>query len=452
MLFFFFPIWALAQTPALPDPPGLLQFETKTLRTIEPVKAQVPESCDSNYRSLVELRFQEIWGSCKTLGEKEPSDCQRGLFAICTSMANQVRGQQVRTCASMLGAADALAKVEESSANQLSVQKDNAALNKQSAMAIRQVEAALRANAGQVQALKSQVDRVWAAGQCALSSSREDYSATVEKVSTSAQALIVDLQKLADEKEQLAQGYDSAQNASNQNAGGLKTAAVNTMPLSSPGHSGGSNSGVAKRLLPAVAIAAPIALLGLGLSSGSSLPGAAYVDSSSSPIPGSGTLESGDINVEPSFTDRERTVIAAAFMSLPECRRNNLKGMELRRKSLNAKGARGGNACMAGLWTMQKGKETIFLDPVCGGGISAGVVVHEYMHALGYQNGRKLYGEYLPIFKQYPDCPVSPYGAKSISEDFAEAGRLGIIKAGVGSKACISQKISRHKQLIESCQ
>ncbi|RYZ93991.1 MAG: hypothetical protein EOP11_27025 [Proteobacteria bacterium] len=104
-----------------------------------------------------------------------------------------------------------------------------------------------------------------------------------------------------------------------------------------------------------------------------------------------------------------------------------------------------------GLYSKRGGSTSVGLDPRCGG-LSVSVVIHEFYHVIGHENGQSLHNSYKKPFNAHPGCPVSSYGATNFYEDFAEAGRLySVPDNDRNNTACAGSKVSELGSIVQSC-
>lgn len=164
--------------------------------------------------------------------------------------------------------------------------------------------------------------------------------------------------------------------------------------------------------------------------------------------PTGGTLEQAKIKVDPSFRDEEKRKIGNGVQLFPVCHLDKFKNLQFRNNP-NLKW-NGSNACLIG---KQQADKLIELNPSCKSrGVQTAVVVHELFHVLG---NRGMYAQYQKIYDNYGNCPVSSYSqrAKSMREDFAEAGRLALVPLSGEkiSSTCADAKIQAVHKMIHSC-
>gem|GEM_PF-5651557 len=169
------------------------------------------------------------------------------------------------------------------------------------------------------------------------------------------------------------------------------------------------------------------------------------------PVPGGGDLRSLDMRIDPSFTDAEKSTIAAAVQRIPACYRYKLRGLEVRSADLGGRRAQNGR-CVAGTFVL--GGNTVKLDGAGCVGIRVGITVHEFFHVIGNRNGNALHSRYQSeVTAKNPSCPVSRYGATNFYEDFAEAGRIVTAPdRDRNAGACVDARLGGMRQILASCQ
>jgi cell division protein ZapA (FtsZ GTPase activity inhibitor) len=447
---------AHAQGPFVPDPPGLISFKAVNLKTATTGPDNVTTACDPAYRQTVEQGYAGVWNECVAIGKAEPSDCQRSLFDSCTKAANEMRGRQGATCSVMASAATTISGAGADPLTQNTSEAKNSTVNKDAAAAMRKVADKLDGDAQAIGAAVNSAGGQLKGALCAVNSSSAAYTQAQGKISEAFNRTQAALKSMAEAKRKQAAGYEGVSNASTTNANAMQSTnpQANTpgsttgMPYAGLGDSGsGGGSSNLTKALPLLGAAIPAAVLtGVAVNGGSGMLG----NSASSPVPGHAYIQKSGITVVGNLTDRERTMVAAALERIPECQRRKLSGVTIGGANLNPQGY--GGSCIAGLWSSKGGnRSTIALDSKCG--VSVGVVVHEYYHALGHVNGQALHNAYRKPYTAYANCPVSNYGATNFFEDFAEAGRLVAVPDNDRrSGTCATSKVSELGSIVKGCQ
>lgn len=471
---------ARAGSPVIPDPPGLISFQTTKLKSATATEPTGVENCDTNYRTIVETGFREIWNQCTELGKAEPSDCQRALFSQCVRAAQELRGQQTKTCAKMASEAAKVNPQTSSTLTQNTSESTNSTLNNQAAAAARNV-------AGQIDADAKSLDRSWKEVSnamknpaCAMSSANAEYQALGTKVGAAMATAQHALEAMATQKRKEADGYTAAATKSTNNVAGLESAnpqsgisgtttsttSSTTVGPTSTYTTAATNTGTAippdfemgggkknPNLLPLLGVGIPAAVLlgvaasGLGDDKGSSGGGGGKDF-----VPGSGTLRDSGMLVDPSLTDEEKAKIAKGVQLMPDCHRAKLRGVKVARRTLNEKGKNRSTGCIAGMYHRDSSGTYVSFDTKCEGGLTVGTVVHEFYHVVGFANGEALHKAFEKPHVTYKSCPASDYGKTNLMEDFAECGRVLSINDGPRfTGPCVDKKLGEFKKLVNTC-
>jgi hypothetical protein len=451
---------------SIEDPPNLFQFQSIQLKTVALSKVDVSNECDENYRLIMESAAQSIWKECTAIGKSEPSDCQRNLFQNCTGAANRLRALQPRTCAIYQKEESQVQQSTEKFADQTNTQETNSKLNEKANLASKRIGDQLISDAGAVSNLRKQTEISLKGGLCLLNTSAAEYLNIETKILTVLKNTEGRLKELSSSKIQNSKDFQTVASSSEKNVKNMESSktsnATDTRANSNLGaYEGSSNSSSSKNsILKAAAVGLPAAaLMGLAASSGSSFksPMVGEVDTSTysgAPLPPktTGFITHEGLYIDPSFTDRQRAIILAAYDRVPDCQKSKLKNISIHNQALPKQK----NSCIAGLWSFRNGQERIFLTPFCSKGISATTTLHEFFHALGFRNGRKLYSLFdSTVRTKHPNCHVTNYAATSSAEDFSESGRLAFIPENQAyrlNNPCIMPKIASTKDLVNSCQ
>jgi hypothetical protein len=184
-----------------------------------------------------------------------------------------------------------------------------------------------------------------------------------------------------------------------------------------------------------------------GSPDGSTMPNGGSRNPTPSTIPGGGDLAAWKVTVDPSFTDRERAIIAMGFAKIPACYRYKLQGLYIKNQKL----PRTSNGCVAGMFRF--GGNTVYLSPSCT--VAIGVTVHELFHVIGNRNNNAVHRQWKPVSDAHPNCPVTTYGGTNFYEDFAESGRLleypDSSAEAKNPGACVDAKIQGLGKIMTSC-
>jgi hypothetical protein len=452
---------------SIPDPPNLFQFKSIPLKTVNFPAAQTIPNCDEDYRLILESGAQAIWKECTNIGKSEPSECQRSLFQTCTQAATKLRNLQTPTCKEMVAAQGTVKEKIETFTDQQNSQADNQSLNAKAAVASKKIASRIEADAKMVEGLRKETQITLTGGLCAASTSLESYLGVEKRVLSTLKNTEDRLQILAAEKRKKSEGYKnvSEKSASNQESMQSSSSQTTTTTYSTKANPNlgayeGSSSGASKdNILKAAAVGVPAAaLLGLAMANGSfRSPMVGNVDNSGSgadarPPSSPGSFEKHDmVFIDRAFTDRENAIIKAAYARIPQCHLPKLKNISIHNKRLGRKGS----GCIAGLWTYLKGEEHIYLTPYCSNGVTMNTTVHEFLHAIGFENGRKMYSLFnQEVLPKHQGCAVTDYARTDSAEDFAESGRLALVPEQVEGRrpdACVSGKVASTLELIRSC-
>lgn len=460
------------------DPPGTgPQFKEIKLSVVPTPQHKVPESCDPAYREGMEKAFRNIWQQCQAIGKLEPSDCQRGLFHRCTKVANGLQKMEADTCVQMLGEKDALDLIKNPD-NQKNSQLSAADINRRAASASKKVADALDRNAAELARQKKEFSSAMGAVTCAMSSAAPVYKDAEKKIEAELQAAETFVKTQAAAKREASKEFEKIAGEAHGSAEEMKGVAHKHSAKEEPFEMESSS----KRKIPWVPILAvgiPAAVLGgimlanrgkggVGAFGGASdgpaptgppAAGAGYqdgIEKDEAPLPGGDDLRSLNMRVEPSFTDREKMLIAASVSRIPACQRPKLKNLKVSRANLNPNFDK--EKCIAGLYEL--GSFEVRLDTNCSK-VGLGVTLHEFFHVVGARNGEALHRKYkAEVFDSAPGCPVSEYAHRvshktkiNYIEDFAEAGRVGAYPEGGDryTNACVDKKIASMKKMLAEC-
>ena len=466
---------ARAGSPVIPDPPGLITFQTTKLKSATAAEPAGVEGCDTNYRTIVETGFRDIWSQCTEFGKAEPSDCQRALFNQCVRAAQELRGLQTKTCAKMASEAAKVNPQTSSTLTQNTSESTNSTLNNQAAAASRNVAGEIDSDAKSLDRSWKEVSNAMKNPVCAMSTDIASYQALGNKVGAAMAQAQRSLEAMAQQKRKDAEGYTAASTKSQNNVDGLvsgsssdisgttttsttvgptsthTTLATNTATPIPEDFGSGKKKG--PNLLPLLGVGIPAAVLlgvaasGLGDDKGGGSGG------SKDFVPGSGTLRESGMLVDPSLSDEEKGKIAKAVQLMPDCHRPKLRGIKVARRTLNPEGKNRSTGCIAGLYKRTESNGTFVLfDTKCEGGLTVGTVVHEFYHVVGFANGEALHAAYKKPHSTY-ECAASPYGREGgLKEDFAECGRILAINDGPrNTGACVDKKLAEFKKLVHTC-
>jgi hypothetical protein len=182
-----------------------------------------------------------------------------------------------------------------------------------------------------------------------------------------------------------------------------------------------------------------------GSDDGSTMPGSVNRNPAPATYPGGGDLAALKITTDPSFTDQQRGIIAAAVTKIPACYRYKLQGLYIQNKRLPTRSI----GCVAGEFIFGGG--TVYLSPSCA--MAIGITVHEFFHVLGNRNNNELHQKWKPVYNA--GCPVTKYAATNFYEAFAETGRLlEYPDSSAESKrpgACVNNQIQGLGQIMNNC-
>ncbi len=449
---------------SIPDPPNLFQFKSIPLKTVALPPSQAMPNCDEDYRLILESGTQSIWKECSNIGKSEPSDCQRSLFQICTDAATKLRNLQIPTCKEMVAAQGNVREKIETFTDQQTSQADNQSLNAKAALAQKRIAARIESDAKTVSRFRKETEATLNGSLCAASTSLENYLGVEKKVVSTLKNTEARLEILAAAKLKNSEGYKnvSDKSATNQTAMKSATSQPNFSTAANPnlGAYEGSSSGTSKdSILKAAAVGVPAAaLLGIAMTNGafrSPMVGAvdntAQGGDSRPPSSPSGFEKHDMVYIDRAFTDRENAIIKAAYARIPKCHLPKLKNISI----LNRRLPKSGSSCVAGLWSFLGGRETISLTPFCSNGVTMNTTVHEFLHAIGFENGRRMYSLFAQeVIPKFPGCAVTDYAKTDRFEDFSESGRLALVPEQIEGRrtdACVNRKVAATLELIRAC-
>jgi len=469
------------------DPPNSNSFDKIKFRVVPVPAMKVPESCDGNYRAAMEGSFRRVWSQCQGIGQLEPSDCQRALFERCTRLASDLQAIEVRACTEMLGEKDALNQIVNPE-NQQASQVSSSDLNRRAAVVTKKVASTLETSAKELAVHKQNALATLNGRSCSSSSAAGEYRRIEKRVVAElgqTQKFVESQAKIKNEA--AAQLEKNAEQASSSAAEMKTTGEASSANISTSTTTTDTlvTTVVTKTAYPELAASKEkkinwVPILAVGIPAAAILGGIAYSSMSQNrsgdssggpseegvsgpetggggsdpvtdPVPGGADLNSLNMRIDSSFTDRQRATIATSVEKIPSCYRYKLKGLEVRKANLGGRSSKG--SCVAGSFGL--GGNLVRLDPSCTGGLEIGVTVHEFFHVLGNRNGNALHGQYKSkVYDKISRCPVSSYAAKHFYEDFAEAGRI-VSYPGSGqrnNKSCVNTKLQGLKQILASCQ